>query len=66
MLQDVEAGRDPEIDALVGSVIELAELTRTYITQISAVYALVKLLSHTMIQDQVSAYMPVRHRCSIR
>ena len=27
MLQDVEAGREPEIDALVGSVIELARLT---------------------------------------
>lgn len=53
MLQDVEAGRDPEIDALVGSVIELAELTRTPVPQIRAVYALVKLLSHTMVQDQV-------------
>lgn len=53
MLQDVEAGRDPEIDALVGSVIELADLTRTPTPQIRAVYALVKLLSHTMTQDQV-------------
>lgn len=53
MLQDVEAGRDPEIDALVGSVIELAELTGTPVPQISAVYALVKLLSHTMSQEQV-------------
>lgn len=53
MLQDVEAGRDPEIDALVGSVIELAELTHTPVPQIRAVYALVKLLSHTMSQEQV-------------
>ena len=53
MLQDVEAGRDPEIDALVGSVIELAELTQTPVPQIRAVYALVKLLSHTMTQGQV-------------
>jgi 2-dehydropantoate 2-reductase len=53
MLQDVEAGRDPEIDALVGSVIELAALTQTPVPQISAVYALVKLLSHTMAQEQV-------------
>lgn len=53
MLQDVEAGRDPEIDALVGSVIELAELTQTPVPQIRAVYALVKLLSHTMSQEQV-------------
>lgn len=53
MLQDVEAGRDPEIDALVGSVIELGQLTQTPTPQISAVYALVKLLSHTMSQEQV-------------
>lgn len=53
MLQDVEAGRDPEIDALVGSVLELADLTNTPAPQIRAVYALVKLLSHTMSQDQV-------------
>jgi 2-dehydropantoate 2-reductase len=53
MLQDVEAGRDPEIDALVGSVIELAALTQTPVPQISVVYALVKLLSHTMAQEQV-------------
>lgn len=53
MLQDVEAGRDPEIDALVGSVLELAELTGTAAPQISAVYALVKLLSHTMSQEKL-------------
>lgn len=53
MLQDVEAGRDPEIDALVGSVIELAALTQTPTPQICAVYALVKLLSHTMHREQV-------------
>jgi len=53
MLQDVEAGRDPEIDALVGSVLELGELTQTPTPQIRAVYALVKLLSHTMSQEQV-------------
>jgi 2-dehydropantoate 2-reductase len=51
MLQDVEAGREPEIDALVGSVIELARLTDTPTPHIDAVYALVKLLAHTM-QDQ--------------
>ena len=28
MLQDVEAGREPEVEALVGSVVELARLTR--------------------------------------
>ena len=48
MLQDVEAGRAPEIDALVGAVIELAQLTDTPTPHISTVYALVKLLARTM------------------
>lgn len=48
MLQDVEAGREPEIDALVGSVIELARLTDTPTPHIDTVYALVKLLARTM------------------
>ena len=51
MLQDVEAGREPEIDALVGSVIELARLTDTPTPHIDTVHALVKLLARTM-QDQ--------------
>lgn len=45
MLQDVEAGRAPEIDALVGSVIELGQLTGTPTPHIDTVYALVKLLA---------------------
>jgi 2-dehydropantoate 2-reductase len=48
MLQDVEAGRAPEIDALVGAVVELAKLTETPTPHISTVYALVKLLARTM------------------
>ncbi|HMO46059.1 MAG TPA: 2-dehydropantoate 2-reductase [Rubrivivax sp.] len=48
MLQDVEAGRAPEIDALVGSVAELARLTQTPTPHIDAVLALVKLLARTM------------------
>jgi 2-dehydropantoate 2-reductase len=51
MLQDVEAGREPEIDALVGSVIELARLTQMPTPHIDTVYALVKLLARTM-QEQ--------------
>jgi 2-dehydropantoate 2-reductase len=53
MLQDVEAGRDPEIDALVGSVIELGRLTDTPTPNISAVYACVKLLSHKIAAEKV-------------
>ena len=48
MLQDIEAGRAPEIEALVGSVLELGQLTHTPTPNISAVYALVKLLAKTM------------------
>lgn len=51
MLQDVETGRAPEIDALVGSVVELARLARTPTPHIDAVYALMKLLAHTMAQQ---------------
>jgi 2-dehydropantoate 2-reductase len=48
MLQDVEAGRGPEIDALVGSVVELGRLTGTPTPHIDSAYALVKLLERTM------------------
>jgi len=48
MLQDVEAGRGPEIDALVGAVIELARMTGTPTPHIDSAYALVKLLEQSM------------------
>jgi 2-dehydropantoate 2-reductase len=48
MLQDVEAGRPIEIDALVGSVIELGELTGTPTPCIRAVYACAGLLASTV------------------
>jgi 2-dehydropantoate 2-reductase len=44
MLQDVEHGRAPETDALVGTVIELGRLTGVPTPTIDAVYALIKLL----------------------
>ena len=47
MLQDIEAGRPIEIDALVGSVIELGELTDTPTPSIRAVYACACLLAPT-------------------
>ena len=52
MLQDIEAGRPPEIDALVGSVVELGLLTGTPTPHIDTVYALVKLLAKTMAADK--------------
>ena len=51
MLQDVEAGRAPEVDALVGSVVELGRLTHTPTPHIDTVFALVKLLAHAMSLD---------------
>ncbi|SPE24787.1 putative 2-dehydropantoate 2-reductase [Burkholderiales bacterium] len=52
MLQDVEAGRSPEVDALVGSVVELGRLTETPTPHIDAVYALTKLLAKTMDEER--------------
>jgi 2-dehydropantoate 2-reductase len=52
MLQDVEAGRAPEIDALVGSVVELGRLTDTPTPHIAAVYALMQLLARQMQEAQ--------------
>ena len=50
-LQDVEAGRRVEIDALIGSVIELGELVGVATPAVRAVYALMKLLDKTMAQE---------------
>jgi 2-dehydropantoate 2-reductase len=48
MLQDVEHGRPIEIDALVGSVVELGALTATPTPYISAVHACASLLAKTL------------------
>jgi 2-dehydropantoate 2-reductase len=48
MLQDLEAGRVMESDALLGSVLELARLTETPVPTLEAVYALVKLLGRPL------------------
>lgn len=51
MLQDVEAGRPLELEALVGSVVELGRLTNTPTPHVDAVYACASLLAKTL-QDQ--------------
>lgn len=48
MLQDVEAGRAIELEALVGSVIELGRLTGTPTPHIDAVYAIALLLARRL------------------
>jgi 2-dehydropantoate 2-reductase len=55
MLQDVEAGRPPELEALLGSVAELGRLTRTDTPHIDAVYALTQLLARTLAQSRASS-----------
>ena len=45
MLQDVEAGRALEIDPLVGSFVELGQLTGTPMPSTETVYTLVSLLN---------------------
>jgi 2-dehydropantoate 2-reductase len=49
MLQDVEAGRAlDELEALVGSVIELARLTETRTPHLDSIYACARLLAKTL------------------
>jgi 2-dehydropantoate 2-reductase len=54
MLQDVEAGRAIEVDALVGAVIELGELTNTPTPTIRAIYQASKLLAHTIDTEKIA------------
>ena len=51
MLQDVEAGRSLETEALIGSILEMAKLTNTPAPSIESVYALVKLLNKVMLLE---------------
>ncbi|MEP7261292.1 MAG: 2-dehydropantoate 2-reductase [Usitatibacter sp.] len=54
MLQDVEAGRALELDALVGSVVELGALVGVATPTIHAIYQAAKLLDRSMLADRVS------------
>ncbi|NIR29746.1 MAG: 2-dehydropantoate 2-reductase [Gammaproteobacteria bacterium] len=51
MLQDLEAGKPMEIEALIGAVLELARLTQASCPAIESVYACVKLLDRTVPQQ---------------
>jgi len=48
MLRDIEEGRPLELDALVGAVVELGELTGTPTPAIGAIYACTSLLVRTL------------------
>jgi 2-dehydropantoate 2-reductase len=51
MLQDVEAGRGLEVEALIGAVVELGRLTETPTPHIDAIYACTKLLDKVMADE---------------
>jgi 2-dehydropantoate 2-reductase len=55
MLQDVERGRPIEIDALLGSVVELALLTNIRTPNLDAIYAAAKLLGETHVRREARA-----------
>ena len=48
MLQDIEVGKALELEGLIGAVIEMANMTDTQVPFIEAVYALIRLLDHTV------------------
>jgi 2-dehydropantoate 2-reductase len=52
MLQDLEASRTLETDALLGSVLELARMTETAVPSLEAVYALTKLLGRPIEKNR--------------
>jgi 2-dehydropantoate 2-reductase len=55
MLQDKEAGRPLELDALVGSVVELGDLVGVPTPTIRAIYEAAKLLDRTHAAERASA-----------
>jgi len=52
MLQDIEHGRAIELEALVGSVVEMGRLTGTPTPHIDAVYACTALLAKTLAEEK--------------
>lgn len=58
MLQDLEAGRALEIEALIGAVVELSRLTQTSTPAIDAVYACIKLLNKTFTEARARISLP--------
>lgn len=52
MLQDVELGKALELEALVGSVVELGKITETPAPTIATIYALTRLLASSLDKHQ--------------
>lgn len=53
-LQDVRAGRELELDALVGAVIDIARLTNTPVPALQTVAACAALLNRQIVEDGVA------------
>ena len=53
MLQDVEAGKKMEVEAIIGAVSELGRVTGIPTPAIDAIYAATSLLSHTIDTEKV-------------
>jgi len=53
MLQDLEAGKELEIEGMLGVVIELGEQTGVATPALNTVYALVSLLNKTVLQEGI-------------
>ena len=60
MLQDVEAGRALEIDALLGAVVELARLSNTATPHLDAVYALTRLMANVAEAERTGGPVALR------
>ena len=61
MLQDVEVGHALEVEALVGSIVELARLTETPTPHIDAVYDCTKLLDKVMADKRAAVILAPLH-----
>lgn len=57
MLQDVEAGRSLETEALIGAILEIGQVTGTPAPAIKAVYALVKLLNKVIMSEHAGVVL---------
>ena len=55
MLQDVEHGRTLELEALLGSVLELGRITGTPTPHLTAIYACTRLLEQTLLARRSTA-----------
>jgi 2-dehydropantoate 2-reductase len=65
MLQDLDAGKPLELDALVGAVIELAALTGVDVPHLRAVYASTSLLARVRSESTVVPPVPAGKPASV-